>query len=193
MSGSKASEYALSMAHSPYQGQHCHYRRVIPKMAAYMRKGRDPHSSSTNLETNSRTPPTSQAPSLNDSLHTQLSQIAPNAHSDLDLIHPHGALDPSTSFSNRSSQKRRNRTHLVEPDGSTMEQDENVNMPVAEVTEDKDHTSAPKRMGNRELKPSESSSPTSPVQSSRYKHSRNSSRTSRGSQISEVRSLSQHH
>lgn len=181
------------MAHSPYEGQHCHYRLIIPKMAAHMRIGREPHSRCTNLETNSTTPPTSQASSLDDSLNTQLSQIAPNAASDLDLTRPHGAMDPSTSFSNRSGQERRDRIHLVEPDGSTMDQDENVNMPVAEDTEDKDHTSAPKRMGNRELKPSESSSPTSPVESSHYKHSRNSSRTSRGSQITEVRSLSQLH
>lgn len=188
MSRSNASVYALSMAHSLYEGQHCHYRRVIPKMAAYMRKGREPH-----LETNSRIPPTSQASSLDDSSDTQLSQLVPNAASDLDLIRSHGAMDPSTSFSNRSSQERRDRIHSVELDGSTMDQDENDNMPVAEDTEDKDHTIAPKRMGNRELKPSESNLPTSPVESSHCKHSRNSNRTSQGSQISEVRSLSQHH
>ena len=180
------------MAHSPYEGQRCHYRHVIPKMAAYMRIGREPQSSCTDLETNSRTPPTSQASSLDDSLSTQLSQIAPNAASDLDLIRPHGAMDPSTSFSNRSSQERRDRTHMVEPDGYTMDQDEVLDVPVAEDNEDKDHTSAPKRMVKRGLKPSESILPTSSVESSHDKHSRNSSRTSRGSQISEVRNLSQH-
>lgn len=47
-----------------------------------------------------------------------------------------------------------------------------------------ERTGAPKRMANGEFKGP--SLPTSPVDASQYGHSRNSSRTSRGSQISDV-------
>ncbi len=101
-------------------------------------------------------------------------------------------MDPSTSFSNKSSQECTDRPYLVEPDESTMNQDENIDGLIADDGLDEDHASAPKRKANGEVKPSESSLPTSRVESSQYGHSRNSSRTSRGSQIGEVRHLSQY-
>lgn len=156
-------------------------------MATKMHVGREPHSRRTNLETHAGTSSISLASSLNDSLNSQRSQTAPNAASDLNLIRPHGAIESSISFSDGSSQERRDRSYLVEPDGSTTDQDEEINVPAAEETNGTDHTSAPKRMVNGEFKHSESSLPTSPITSSHYKHSRNSSRTSRGSQIGEVR------
>lgn len=148
----------------------------------------EPHSRRTTFETNARSPPSSQEPSLNNgSLSSQLSHVRPNAAGDLDLIRPRGAMTPSTSSSNKSSEERTDRPYLVEPDASTMDQDEKFDGPVAP---DKEHTSAPKRKANGEVKPSESSLPTSPIESSQYGLSRNSSRTSRGSQIGEVRHLS---
>ena len=152
----------------------------------------EPHSRRTKFETNARSPPPSQASSLTGSLSSQLSQVRPNAASDLDFIHPHGAMDPSTSFSNKSSQEGTDRPYMMEPDESTVNQNENIEGLIAEHGLDEDHTSAPKRKANGEVKPSESSLPTSPVESSQYGHSRNSSRTSRGSQIGEVCHLSQY-
>ena len=160
-------------------------------MAANMHVGREPRSRRTNLGTNARTSSNFQASSLDDSLNSQLLQTAPNVASDLSLFRPRVATESSNSFSSNSSQERRDRNYLVEPDGSTMDPDGAINMPVAEENNGTDHASAPKRMVNGEFKPSESSLPTSPTRSSDYKRSRNNSRTSRGSQIGEVRNLSQ--
>ena len=49
-----------------------------------------------------------------------------------------------------------------------------------------EHTSAPKRMANGDIKPPQYSLPTSPLETSSYGHSRKISRISEGSQISEV-------
>ena len=192
MSFSPASVDALLMAHSSYEGQR--YRHMTPEMATHVHVGQalqEPHSRRTNLAMNARSPPTSQASSRNDSLGSEISQIGPSVASDLDHIRPHGVMTPSHVFLNNSSQEGEDRNSLVELDASTVDQDEDVDGPVVEDTQDKDPTSAPKRMANGEIKPAESSQPTSPVEYSEYRHSRNSSRTSRGSQIGEVRHLSQ--
>ena len=152
----------------------------------------EPHTRRTNLVTNARSPPTSQASSGSLSCHK--SQLRPNAAGDLDIISPHNAMTRSTSLSNKSSQEDTDRLYLVEPDVSSVDQDENIDGLVTENALnklDKVHPSAPKRMANGEVKPSESSLPASPVESSQYGHSRNSSGTSRNSQIGEVRDFSQ--
>lgn len=151
----------------------------------------EPHSTRTNLERTTRSPSNSQATSLNGSQSSQLSQGRRNAAGDLDLIRDHGAMTPSTPLSNESSQEGTDRPYLVESDVSPVEQDGKDDRPIACDALNQDHTSAPKRMVNGEVKPSEFSLPTSPVDSSQYGHSRNSSRTSRGSQIGEVGHLSQ--
>lgn len=75
---------------------------------------------------------------------------------------------------------------------SPVDQDECIGGPITDDVLDKDRTGAPKRMANGEVKPLESSLPTSPVESSQYGHSRNGSRMSRGSQIGQVGHLSQY-
>lgn len=152
----------------------------------------EPHTRRTNLEMTTRSPPTSRASSLNDSLSSQLSQLRPDATGDLELIRPHGVMTPLTSLSKKSSHEATDRPYLEEPDVSLVEQDGNIDGLLTYDVVDKDNTSAPKRMANGEVKPSESSPSTSPVKSSQYGHSRNSSTTSRGSQIGEVRHLSQY-
>ncbi|KAF6239453.1 hypothetical protein HO173_002715 [Letharia columbiana] len=156
-------------------------------MATHMNAGQasqEPHTRRTNLVTNARSPPTSQASSGSLSCHK--SQLRPNAAGDLDIISPHNAMTRSTSLSNKSSQEDTDRLYLVEPDVSSVDQDENIDGLVTENALDKVHPSAPKRMANGEVKPSESSLPASPVESSQYGHSRNSSGTSRNSQIGEL-------
>lgn len=169
-SGIKTSIYALFMAYSQHEEQ----------------ASQELHSTRTNLETNARSPPTSQTSSLDDSRDSQLSHVRPDAAGDTDLVRPHGAMTISTSFSTKSSQKGTDRPYLVKPDASTMDQNEMVDWSVAEDPLDKDHTSATERTANGEAKSSESSLPTSLTELSRYKHSRNSSRTSRISQIGEL-------
>ncbi len=74
--------------------------------------------------------------------------------------------------------------HDLELDGHR----QSVNPPDAGPSENRVyHTSAPKRMANGDIKSPGYSPPTIPGCSSQYGHSRNSSRTSRGSQVGEVR------
>lgn len=182
------------MAHSPHGGQHYHY--LSSDTATYVNVGQalqeEPHSRRTNHETNAKSPPNSHALSLLDSLKSQLSQVRPNAAAHLDFIRPHGAMTLSTSLSDKSGQVGIDRPHLVEPDASIMDKEEHIDGPVAADALDKEDTSAPKRMANGQVKPSKSSLQTSPVEPSQNGHSRNSSRNSRGSQIGEVRHLSQY-
>lgn len=162
--------HAPFMAHSPYEGQ----------------LSQEPHSRSSNLGTSAGSPPTSQASTFNDSLSSQLSQVRSNAASDVNLIRPHGAMTPSTSLSNKSSQEGTDGPYLMESHVSPVDQDECIGGPITDDVLDKDRTGAPKRMANGEVKPLESSLPTSPVESSQYGHSRNGSRMSRGSQIGQL-------
>ena len=145
-----------------------------------------PYPRHTNLETSVTSPPTSQASSLNISPDSQLSQVLPIAAGDLNLIHTCGVMTLSTSLLSESSHEGTDTPYLVESDAPPIDQDEIIDALFTSDSLDKDYTSAPKRMANGETKPSECSPPTSPVESSKYIHSRNSSRTSTASQIGEV-------
>ena len=159
-------------------------------MATYLHTGQasQEHSRRTNPGTNIRSPPTSQTTSFDDSLSSDLLQGRPNAPNDLELIRPHGAITPSTFLSSKSSQESTGSSYLAEPDVSLVNHEGSVDglMPYANDSLDKCHANAPKRMANGDFKPSEFSPATSPVDSSQFGDSRNSSTTSRGSQIGEV-------
>lgn len=143
--------------------------------------------------------PNSQDSSLNDSSTSQQSQI-PQASSTEDIRiahgthHLHGTTTPSTSVSNKSSREvigtaappvdqdilsSQEKRHPANP--SVVRQ---PNHSISDLQHE--HTSTPKRMANGEIKSPEYSLPTSPVGASQYGHSRDSSRTSKGSQISNV-------
>lgn len=149
----------------------------------------EPRSGRANLETNTKSPPNSQTSSLDDSLSNQLSQVQPNAAGNLDLIRARCTMTPSTSLSIKPSQERSDRLYHIESDVSPMEHDNNSDGPVTDDALEKDRKNASKRMANGEVKPSEASLPTDSAESSQNGHSRNSSRTSRGSQIGEVSQL----
>ena len=181
------------MAHSLHEGQR--YHLLTLNMATYVHVGQEPRSRRINLETNTRSPPSSQASSLDDSISRRLAQFRPNAAGDLDLIGPHGAITQPTSLSIKSSQEGVDRPYHMESDGSLVDQDKSNNGLVTDdaVTDDaldKARTNPPKRMANGEIKPLEASLLTSPVASRHCGHLRNNSSTSRGSQIGEVGHLS---
>ena len=114
-----------------------------------------------------------------------------------------GAVTPSTSLSNYSRQEHPIATRQNDAI-SSMVDDEGIlarkqspftgahdrNQPKYQPLElHNDRNLAPKRMANGEIKFTGYSLPASPIESSPYGLSRNSSRTSRGSQIGEVRSI----
>ena len=134
--------------------------------------------------------------SLNESLNSQLSQLRPESAGDLDLSQGkrgHGEMTPSTSYSNSSSQEGILKGQSNDYEGVIM-QDKleparalNARPPPGRSKGPHiEHTSAPKRMANGEIKSPRYSLPTSPIDASQYGHSRNSSRASRSSQIEEV-------
>ena len=142
----------------------------------------------TDLETIARSPPTSQtSSSFEDCLGSQLSGVRPDAAGHADLVRLHDTMILSSSFSNKSSEESTDRPYLVEPDASTRDHNEIVDGPIAEGALDRDHTSATKRTANGETKTLESGLPTSPLELSRYRHSRKSSKMSGIPQIGEVR------
>ena len=106
----------------------------------------------------------------------------------------HETKTPSTSFSNGSSQERPSVGSPIDEQISL--DDGGIGMQESSSSDDTatakrlenpgHHTSAPKRMANGEVKSPEWALPNSPAGSSQYRHSRNSSTTSRGSQIGEV-------
>jgi len=104
-------------------------------------------------------------------------------------------MTPSTTLSNKSSEERvsigdSNETNAYMM-GRGLKEQESLQLWNAPPTRPSGYqeiyTSAPKRTANGEIKSPQYSLPTSPVESSQYGHSRNSSMTSRGSQIGEVR------
>ena len=115
---------------------------------------------------------------------------------DLDVSqgdHLNEETTPSTSFSNNSSQGSARKGLLNNDDAAPQEEEHQaIYSQAARSPYDRaqrlhmEHTSAPKRMANGEVKLQGYSQPSSPVDISQYGHSRNSSRTSRGSQIGEV-------
>ena len=175
------------MAHSPYEGQHI---GTWPEQWQLIYTGQAPqeHSRRTDPGTNTRSPPTSLTTSFDDSLSRDLLQGQPNAPNDLEHIHAHGAITPSTFLSSKSSQESTGSSYVAGPDVSLVNHEGNVDglMPYPNDSHDKSHANAPKRMANGDFKPSEFSLATSPAESSQFGDSKNSSTTSRGSQIGEV-------
>ena len=151
-------------------------------MATHLHAGQasQEHSRRTNPGTN--TP--SWTTSFDDSSRNDLLRGRPDAPNDLKLVRPHGAITPSTFLSSNSSQESTGSPYLAEPDVSLLNNRGNVAglMPDANDSLDKCHANAPKRMANGDFKTSDFSLANSPVESSQ----RNSSTTSRGSQIGEV-------
>ena len=102
-------------------------------------------------------------------------------------------MTPSTSFSNNSSQGSA-RKGTLDNDNAALQVEEQQTIYATTAKSQHDwsqsvhieHASAPKRMANGEIKSPGYSRPNSPVDIGQYGHSRNSSRTSRGSQIGEV-------
>ena len=134
----------------------------------------------------------SQESSLNDPLKNRTSQIQ-------DVLTRDDEMTPSTSFSNNSSQGSVRKGPLNNDDAALQVEEENSTYASAARSQhnrsqrlDIEHTSAPKRMANGEIKSPGYSRPNSPVDTGQYGHSRNSSRTSRGSQIGEVCDPIQH-
>lgn len=140
----------------------------------------------------------SQGSSFNDSLPSQSSEppTRSSEYPEPRAISAHPTVTPSTSLSNNSSQEKgeayeslRRDTGLAidgTSDGSGSQPDDIPDPVIAYHQPHKNHTAAPKRMINGETKPAMSALPTSPTLSSHYGHSRNSSMTSRSSQIGEV-------
>jgi len=132
----------------------------------------------------------------------QHSEMGPAIANKSDSAHAdpqYGTITPSTSTSNNSSQE-----HAVEPHQSfeaselhprmeekacrdqsfpAMQRTRTWERPAISTSQ---YTSAPKRMANGDVKTGAGSLPTSPTDPSLYVHSRNSSTTSRSSQIGEV-------
>lgn len=145
----------------------------------------------------------SQYSSLNESMASQLSAPRPGSPGDLEPAHwnsTQGLVTPSTSVSNHSSQEHRDTLPKSTRSGSMfgdqgMDRQDNLQLAIPHVpkpmqrpaTSRDDHTSAPKRMANGDIKSVGGNLPRSPTDSNMYMHSRNSSTTSRGSQIGEVR------
>ena len=141
------------------------------------------HSRRTDPGTNIGSTPTSQTTSFDDCSSNDLLQGRPDAPNDFKLIRPHGAIIPSTFLSSKSSQESTGSSYLAEPDVSLLNNEGNVDglMPDANDSLDKCHANAPKRMANGDFKTSDFIL-ANKVESSH----RNSSTTSRGSQIGEV-------
>ena len=138
----------------------------------------------------------SQESSLKEPLRHRTSQGRDGFIRDLDVSqgdHLNEEMTPSTSFSNNSSQGSARKGPLNNDDAAPqVEEQQPIYSQAASSQHDRaqrlhiEHTSAPKRMANGEVKLPGYSQPNSPVDISQYGHSRNSSRTSRGSQIGEV-------
>ena len=138
----------------------------------------------------------SQESSLNESLRDRISQGRDDFIRDLNVTHSdrfNEEMTPSTSFSNNSSQgSARKGPSDIDNAALQVEQQQTMLTPAATSQDDRsrrlymEHTSAPKRMANGDIKSPGYSGPNSPVDIDQCGHSRNSSRTSRGSQIGEV-------
>lgn len=138
----------------------------------------------------------SQESFLNEPLRIRTSQGQDDFVQDLNTSHNdrrNEEMTPSTSFSNNSSQGSACKGPLNIDDAAIqVEQQQPILAPATMSQHDRsqrlhnEHTSAPKRMANGEIKSPGHSGPNSPVNIGQYGHSRNSSRTSRASQIVEV-------
>lgn len=143
----------------------------------------------TNLEANVPVP-NSQQSSFNESSNSQSSQTRPGSSGFHESSH--GIMTPSTTLSNKSSEERVGMGETnADMMGSGLESQDGLHSwnapPTRPLGYQGINARAPKRTANGEIKSPQHSLPTSPVDSSQYGHSRNSSMTSRGSQIGEVR------
>lgn len=138
----------------------------------------------------------SQESSLNEPLRNRTLQGRDGSIRDLDVSQSdrfNEEMTPSTSFSNNSSQGSARKGPANNDDAALqVKEQQPIYAPAARSQHDRsqrlhiEHASAPKRMANGEIKSPGYSRPNSPVDIGQYGHSRNSSRTSRGSQIGEV-------
>ena len=138
----------------------------------------------------------SRESSLNEPLRHRTSQGRDGFIRDLDVSQGdrlNEEMTPSTSFSNNSSQGSARKGPLDNDNAAPqVEKQQSIYSQAASSQHDRaqrlhiEHTSAPKRMANGEVKLPGYSQPSSPVNISQYGHSRNSSGMSRGSQIGEV-------
>lgn len=137
--------------------------------------------------------PHSQQSSLNESSNSHLSETRPGSSGIYESSQ--GIMTPSTTLSNKSSQECVSMSDANEANprliGQGLESEDSLqswNLPPTRPSNShRSYTSAPKRTANGQVKSPTYSLPTSPVDPSQYGHSRNSSITSRGSQIGEVR------
>lgn len=126
--------------------------------------------------------PNSQASSIEDTANSQGSY--PPQSSAVELLHRENT--PPTSLSNPSSQEQMAEKAQSPTRALTLETRQ-ASAPMAPMEHTKDDlTAASKRTADGRIK-EKSSLPTSPVTARRWEHSRNSSTTSKGSQIGEVR------
>ena len=138
----------------------------------------------------------SQSSSSNDSSNSQISHIRVGSAGNFDRSQGDRFNDettPSTSLSNSSSQEGVGKAQLGDYDDVLLvEERQPTYMSAASSQHERsrmlhtEHTSTPKRMANGEIKSSAYSLSNSPIDIGQHGHSRNSSRTSRGSQIGEV-------
>lgn len=128
--------------------------------------------------------PNSQSSSFEHSTVSQSSQHDPTANSEPNSQTLHRETTPSTSLSNPSSQEYMGKKTQHSPPTRAQRMDmQTAQAPIAPMAHTVNDFAGTKRTADGEIK---EKSPTSPV-AGRYEHSRNSSMTSRGSQIGEVR------
>lgn len=134
--------------------------------------------------------PNSQHSFTNDSTNSQLSQTRPNSSG----VHEssQGIMTPSTTLSSTSSPERNvmneANSHIVDHEPKPGGPSQPRQSPLAVLSSHQGrYTSAPKRTASGKIKSPVYSLPTSPIDLIPNRHSRNSSSTSRTSQIGEVR------
>jgi len=131
-----------------------------------------------------RSAPNSQSSSFEHSTASQSSQHDPTASSEPNSQNLHRETTPSTSLSNPSSQEYMSKKPQHSPPTRGQRMDiQTTQAPIAPMAHTVNDFAGTKRTADGQVK---EKSPTSPVVG-RYEHSRNSSMTSRGSQIGEVR------
>ena len=135
--------------------------------------------------------PNSQSSSFDGSQGSQYAPVSSGSFASSQTRPPRD-VTPSTSLSNPSSQEYMAAKMNQPIDSRTSREPalldtRPLQAPVANMGgPHPDHTSAPKRTADGQLKRGNSISPTSPSRSSKHEHSRTSSTTSRSSQIGDV-------
>ena len=173
-----------------------HHVRISPKLSPVSlglspsRRGR--HITCPTMASARESAPNSQSSSFDDSQGSQYRPVSSGSFSSSQIRLPRETT-PATSLSNPSSQEhmaeREQRTHGAphSPRVPTKLDTRFGQAPVANMGRPhQEHTSAPKRSADGQIKEPTPTSPTSPGYTGRYEHSRHSSTTSRGSQVGEV-------